>query len=245
MKLLYLIPGRMRNTVLGAQEMERRRSILQAHAFHGTIVDVSDTENGPESIESIFEEYESIPGTVQRAVQAEEQGYDGIILGCYADPGIDALREMLTIPVAGPFESSCFAAMMLGHRFSIITVTPDMCPVLEDEFEAKGGSGRRLASVRAIDMDVLELQENPAMLKERVFAEVEKAISVDKADTVVLGCISLAFAGMDKVIEEEFGIPCVNPILTALKQCESHVNIRLRHSKKAYALPRKLRKGGC
>lgn len=242
MKLLYLIPGRMRNSVLGAMEMERRKNILQAHAFEGTIVDVSDTENGPESIESICEEYESIPGTVQRAMQAEQEGYDGIILGCYADPGIDALREMLTIPVAGPFESSCFTAMMLGHRFSIITVTPDMCPVLEDEFETKGGNSRRLVSVRAIDMDVLELQSNPELLEKRLFDEVEKAITQDKADTVVLGCISLAFAGMDKVIEEKFGIPCVNPIMTALKQCEGHVSIGLSHSKKAFALPRKMRK---
>lgn len=245
MKLLYLIPGKMAHTEQGAQEMERRRSILQSHAFPGVTVDASDTVNGPESIESIYEEFASIPGTVERAMQAEKEGYDGIILGCYADPGIDALREMLTIPVAGPFESSCFTAMMLGHRFSIITVTPDMCPVLEDEFETKGGNPRRMASVRAIDMDVLEIQEKQELLEKRVFEEVEKALNEDKADTIVLGCISLAFAGMDKVIEEKFGIPCVNPILTALTQCEGHVYTRLSHSKKAFALPRKLRKGCC
>lgn len=244
MKLLYLIPGRMRDSALGAAEMERRRAILQSRAFPGTTVDVADTQNGPASIESICEEYESIPGTVERAVRAQEEGYDGIILGCYADPGIDALREMLTIPVAGPFESSCFTALTLGHRFSIVTVTPDMCPVLEDEFEQKGGAGRRLASVRAIDVDVLEIGNNPEMLREKTFAAVERCIREDGADTVALGCISLAFAGMDREIEERFGIPCVNPILTALKQCEGMVHTGLSHSKRAYALPRKLRKGG-
>lgn len=244
MKLLYLIPGRMCDGVLGAAEMERRRRILQDCAFPGTVVDASDTENGPASIESICEEYESIPGTVERAVRAQKEGYDGIILGCYADPGIDALREMLTIPVAGPFESSCFTALTLGHRFSIVTVTPDMCPVLEDEFVLKGGASRRMASVRAIDVDVLEVGSHPEILRERMFAAVERCIREDGADTVVLGCISLAFAGMDREIEERFGIPCVNPILTALKQCESMVHMNLRHSKRAYALPRKLRKGG-
>ncbi|SFP25403.1 allantoin racemase [Oscillibacter sp. PC13] len=241
MRLLYLIPGMMHASVLGTEEMERRRAILQKHAFPGTVVDVADTDTGPASIESICEEYASIPPTVERAVRAQAEGYDGIILGCYADPGIDALREMLTIPVSGPFESSCFAAMTLGHRFSILTVTPDMCPVLEAEFESKGGAGRRLASVRAIDLDILALQEYPELLKKRLCAEAELAITQDRADTLVLGCISLAFADMDLTLENAFGVPCVNPILTALKQCESHVSMGLHHSKRAYALPRKLR----
>ena len=241
MNLLYLIPGRMHTSPLGAQEMERRRSILQSRAFPGTTVDVADTETGPESIESIWEEYASIPPTVERAVQAQREGYDGIILGCYADPGIDALREMLAIPVAGPFETSCFTAMTLGHRFAILTVTPDMCPVLEAEFASKGGADRKLAGVRAIDLDILALRDDPALLEERLFQAAEAAIREDRADTLVLGCISLAFSGMDTVLEERFGVPCVNPVLTALKRCEGDVSIGLRHSKRAFALPRKLR----
>jgi len=241
MKLLYLIPGVMHSSPLGLEEMERRRAILQSHAFPGTTVDVADADSGPESIESIYEEYLSIPATVERAVQAQAEGYDGILLGCYADPGIDALREMLTIPVAGPFESSCFTAMTLGHRFSILTVTPDMCPVLAAEFEAKGGAGRKLAGVRAIDLDILSLRDDPDLLKERLFAAAEQSIRTDGADTLVLGCISLAFAGMDRALEDAFGVPCVNPILTALKQCEGCVSMGLSHSKRAFALPRKLR----
>lgn len=244
MKLLYLIPGTMHETAEGCAEMERRRAILQTHAFSGTTVEVSDTETGPSSIESVFEEYLSIPATVARAVQAQKQGYDGIVLGCYADPGIDTLREMLEIPVAGPFESSCFTALTLGHRFSILTVTPEMCPVLEDEFAAKGGNPRRLASVRAIDLDVLGLLQSPELLQERLLKAAEQAICQDGADTLILGCITLAFSGMDRVLEEAFGVPCINPILTALKQCEGNVSIDLGHSKKAFPTPRKLRGTG-
>jgi allantoin racemase len=241
MKLLYLIPGAMHLSPLGEAELLRRRDILQAHAFPGTTVDVADTDDGPASIESLYEEYAAIPPMIARAIRAQDEGYDGIILGCYADPGIDALREMLTIPVAGPFESSCAAAITLGHRCTILTVTPDMCPVLEEEFEAKGFRARKLASVRALDFDILALGENRDRLMERLCEEARLAIESDRADTLILGCISLAFAGVDKQLEEKFGVPCVNPILTALKQCEATVSINLRHSKRAYALPRKLR----
>lgn len=240
MKLLYLIPGTMRSSPLGREEMERRRDILQSFAFPGTVVDVTDTETGPESIESLCEEYASIPPAVERAVQAQQEGYDGIILGCYADPGIDALREILTIPVAGPFETSSFTAMTLGHKFSILTATPSMCPVLETEFVTKGGAERKLASVRAIDQDILSMRDDQRLLEERICGIARQAIEQDGADTLVLGCISLAFAGVDKLLEERFGVPCVNPILTALKQCEGMVSTGLRHSKRAYCLPRKL-----
>jgi allantoin racemase len=242
MRLLYLIPGVMHSTKLGTEEMERRRRILQEHAFPGTEVDVCDTDNGPSSIESICEEYQSIPDTINKAVEAQKNGYDGIMLGCFADPGIDALREMLTIPVVGPFESSAYTALTLGHRFSIITGNSDLIPVLEEEVLAKGVAGHRLASVRAIDIDVLNMFDDPELLRRRTLDTAITCIKEDRADTLVLGCVSLAFSGMDEVIEKELQIPCVNPILTALKMCEGYVSNKTRHSKKAYPLPLKLRK---
>mgnify|MGYP001117571384 CR=1 FL=1 len=71
MNLLYLIPGVMGDSKLGEEEMQRRCAILNQFAFPGTEVDVWDAHSGPQSIESLTEEYESIPGTVRRAVEAE------------------------------------------------------------------------------------------------------------------------------------------------------------------------------
>ncbi len=241
MKILYLVPGVMKSSKLGAQELERRRRILQEMAFEGTVVDADDAGAGPLSIELMYEEFLSVPGSVERAVRAQEEGYDGVLLGCYADPGMDALREMLSIPVAGPFEASCYLAMTMGRRFSIITVTPEMCVPLEDEALAKGVAAGRLASVRAIDIDVLDLADDPQQLKQRLLEQGRLCLA-DGADTLVLGCISLAFSGMDRVLEQELGVPCINPIAAALKNCEGMVSMGLCHSKRAYPLPHKMRK---
>jgi len=239
MKLLYLVPGEMPQ-----QELFRRRDILRGFAFPGTRLDAWDCPGGPPSIESITEEYQSIPGTIARAVQAQQAGYDGILLGCYADPGIDALREMLTIPVAGPFESSAATALTLGHRFSIVTATPEMAPVLAEEVRAKGIAAHRLASVRAIDLDILAFGGQPCLLQSRVLAVSRDCIGQDGADCIILGCISLAFSGVDRLVAQEVGVPCINPILTALKMAEGQVATGITHSKKAYPLPHKLRKRG-
>lgn len=245
MKLLYLIPGVMQSTKLGAEDMERRRSILQEHAFAGTQVDVIDAAYGPESIESLEEEYTCVPGTIERALEAEAQGYDGIILGCFADPGIGALRELLSIPVVGPFEASCMTAATLGYKFSIITTAPATIPSLEEEFFAKGLADRKLASVRAIDVDVLDVGERHDEVVQLLLEEGRAAVEKERADCLVLGCISLAFAGADQLLEQELGVPVVNPILVALHWLEGMVEMRLAHSKKAYPIPRKRAKGCC
>lgn len=240
MKLLYLIPGRMGNSKLGEEEMQRRCAILNQYAFPGTMVDVWDACDGPASIESLTEEYEAIPGTIRRAVEAEKAGYDGIILGCFADLGIDAIREMVNIPVAGPFETALGAALTTGYRFSIVTATSAMVSMLEEECSAKGIRDRRLASVRAVDVNILDFNEQAEQLKEKVLEQGKRCIQEDQADTLILGCISLAFAGVDRLLEEKLGVPCINPILTALKYCEGCVSMKLTHSKKAFPLPLKL-----
>ncbi len=123
MKLLYLIPGNVRDGGFGVEEMKRREQVLRENAFPGTQVDVIDVPSGPSSIESMYEEAQAVPGMVAAAVQAEQDGYDGIIVGCYGDPGLAAAREMVRIPVVGPGETSALLAAMLGHHFSIVTLT--------------------------------------------------------------------------------------------------------------------------
>ena len=95
MKILYIIPGVMAQTDLGAKELERRKKILQSHAQKDSVVEITDLECDPRSIESVYEEYLSVPETVKKAIQAEKDGFDGIILGCFGDPGLDALAPVV------------------------------------------------------------------------------------------------------------------------------------------------------
>ena len=64
MKIVYVLPGPISRTEPGRQEMERRLEILRSYAAPGTHVDIVDVDEGPASIESLYEEYLSIPNTV-------------------------------------------------------------------------------------------------------------------------------------------------------------------------------------
>ena len=241
MKILYVVPGTMSKTELGTKELERRKKILQSQAGDDTVVDITDIEQGPSSIESAYEEYLSIPETVYRVTQAEKDGYNGVILGCFGDPGLDAMREMVKIPVVGPGETSMSVAALLGHRFSIITVMDSVVPSLE-KLARVIGVEKKLASVRPANIPVLDLAKDLEASKRKMIEESKKAIEDDGADVIVLGCMSMAFMGVSDEMQGTLGAPVVNPALVSLKYLEGLVSSNLSHSKKAYPFPPKMNK---
>ncbi len=241
MKILYVVPGTMSKTELGTKELERRKKILRSKAGDDTVVDITDIEQGPSSIESAYEEYLSVPETIKRVVQAEEEGYNGVILGCFGDPGLDALREMVRIPVVGPGETSMSVAALLGHRFSIITVMDSVVPSLEKLVRVVGLEPK-LASVRPTNIPVLDLAKDLEASKRKMLEESKKALENDGADVIVLGCMSMAFMGVADEMQETLGAPVVNPAFVSLKYLEGLVSSNLTHSKKAYPFPPKMNK---
>ena len=242
MRIAYLIPGPMGRNDAGRAEMLRRRGLLEEYAAPGTEVGVEDVPSGPASIESMYEEYLSIPATVPRAIELEQGGWDAIVLGCYGDPGLDAFRELISIPIVGPGEATALVAASLGHRFSIITVTESVIAAMERQVR-NTGVGEKLAGVRAVGIPVLQLHEDRDRAIEATVDLGRKAIAEDRADTLIVGCMSMGFLGIAEVASERLGVPVLNPGKVALKFAEALVGAGLSHSRKAYMQPPKLASG--
>lgn len=238
MKIMYVVPGPMDQT-----EAKRRGGLLRQWAAPGSAVDIVTVTEGPASIESMYEEYLSIPPTAKLIYQLEQEGYDAAILGCAGDPGLDAFREITSnMLVVGPAASSFHAAAMLGHQFTLLTVADSMIGS-SHELVAKSGLSDKLASVRAVNIPVLELASNREATLEKLVNIGREAIEKDHADALVLGCMSMGFLNVAEEMQEALGIPVVNPAKIALKTTEALASIGLVHSKKAYALPPKLASG--
>lgn len=243
MKILYLVPGPMGRTPEGKVELARRGSLLAQYAAPGTETGIEDVPEGPASIESMYEEYLSIPATVRRAVELEQSGaWDAIILGCYGDPGLDALREMVSLPVIGPGEATALMAASLGHRFSVITITDSVVAATERQMR-NIGVGEKLASVRVVGIPVLELHHNRERTIEATVEQGWKAIREDRADALIVGCMSMGFLEIAEAAGAELGVPFLNPARVALKFAEATVGAGLTHSKRAYMTPPKLAMG--
>ncbi len=242
MRLMYVVPGPLGRTVEGQAELARRVGLLRAWAAPGTQVDICDVPRGPASIESMVEEYLSVPGAVEQMMAVERQGYDAAILGCYGDPGLDGIREVVTMPVVGPGEAGFYAAALLGYRFSIITVTQSIVIGLRRLVD-HAGLRERLASVRVVETPVLALGHDRAETVRRVVEQGRRCLDDDGADTLVLGCMSMGFLGIAEEAADVLGVPVINPGKVALKTAEALVGAGLTHSKRAYMTPPKVAAG--
>jgi allantoin racemase len=242
MRIVYLVPGPMGRTPEGRVELERRGSLLEKYAAPGTEIGIVDVPEGPASIESMYEEYLSIPATCRRALELQEEGWDAIILGCYGDPGLDALRELLTIPVIGPGEATGLMAASLGHHFSVITITESVIATME-KLMRNVGIGDKLASVRVVGIPVLELHSDRERSLAATIEHGRKAIEQDRADALIVGCMTMGFLEIAEAAGEELGVPFLNPGRVSLKFAEATVGAGLTHSKRAYMTPPKLATG--
>jgi allantoin racemase len=216
-----------------------RQEALQQFLSPGVTLETRDSK-GPKSIESMWEEYLHVPHLMEMAVELEQEGFDAIIPGCFGDPGLDGVRELVSIPVVGPGASSMLLAAGLGHKFGIITILPSVIRPLENLALLTGVSSK-LAVVRDIGIPVLELNNDRERTFERLIEVARETIECDRADVLVLGCGTLSFRSEE--LQEAVGVPVVNPLRTALRTAELLVSSGLSHSKRSYPLPPKLAAG--
>jgi allantoin racemase len=242
MRILYLVPGPMGRSPEGRAEVQRRGDKLKAYAAPGTETGIEDVPEGPASIESMYEEYLSIPATVRRAAELEQEGWDALILGCYGDPGLDALREIVSIPIVGPGEATALMAASLGHRFSVITITDSVIAPMERQIR-NVGVGEKLASVRSVGIPVLELHQDRDLSIRVTVEQGRKAIEEDRADTLIVGCMTMGFLEIAEAASQELGVPFLNPARVSLKFAEALVGSGVTHSRRAYMVPPKLATG--
>ncbi|MGV0157354.1 aspartate/glutamate racemase family protein [Rhodococcus sp. GB-02] len=155
-------------------------------AAPGTRVDVVSLRSGTASIESEYDEALAGPGIVQRV---EEAAVDGVFITCFADPGVHAAREIIDAPVVGGFEPSFLTAMSLGDRVGVVTILPNVVPMLRS-LTRRYGLDSRLGSIRVVDMPVLGLTDREELI-DRLAAQGSTAVENGEADSVVLGCTGI------------------------------------------------------
>jgi allantoin racemase len=180
----------------------------------------------------------------QAGVEAEEEGYSAVVIDTVSDSGLRALRSRLTIPVLGPGECAFQMAMMLGKRFTVLTMWDEWFPLYEKTL-TEYGYWDRVASLRSIDTrpDVTELLEGKEdIIFDKLKAEAEAAMEEDGADVIVLGSTTMHQSA--SWLAANLPIPVINPGLVAYKQAELLVQLGLKHSKKAFPTPGVLNDAG-
>ena len=206
----------------------------RAVAGPGTEILAVNPTMGPASIEGFYDEALSIPGLLLEAARAEREGADGIVVACFDDVGLDAVRSLVAIPVVGLCESALTLAARLGPTISVITTLDRSVPALR-ELARRYGHGEH-ARVHASGVAVLELEEEGGTARARLETVIAHVMRLDRPDSLVLGCAGMADLARD--LSRSFGLPVVDGVSAAVKLVESLVALGLTTSKSgAYARP--------
>jgi len=116
---------------------DERLACLKGHASTGidldNMTDFTGTTSRPSSIESRAGGLELAIWVIEQAIEAEKRGFDTVITGCFSDPGVEAARERVRIPVIAPGETTLLTARMISHRFSIISPLPETVPLAREQ----------------------------------------------------------------------------------------------------------------
>ena len=173
----------------------------------------------------------------QAGITAEEEGFAGVLIDTVSDSGLRALRSRLSIPVVGPGEAAFATAMMLGKKFTILTMWDEWFPLYEKTL-TEYGWWDRVASLRSIDTrpDVTELLAGKEeVIFDKLRAEAEAAIAEDGADVIVLGSTTMHQSAT--FLAANLPIPVINPGLVAYKHLEMLIGLGLSQSKTAFPAP--------
>jgi allantoin racemase len=195
---------------------------------------VDSIVKGPASIESEYDEVLAAPWIVEKAAWADGNGFDAIIIDCMGDPALEAAREIAKIPVVGPCQSSMAFASTISDRFTVVTVLKRLIPLFWRNAKRYGFEAK-IASVRSVEVPVLELDEKRDEVKASLLAESKKALDEDSADAIILGCTGMV--GMARELQEALKVPVVDPAIASLKHAEALVDMKLSHSKLVYPEP--------
>jgi allantoin racemase len=196
----------------------------------GTEVVYLNPPRGPKSIESVYDELLSSLPCIEVLIENRSE-YDGFIIACYGNhPVITAGREMLNGPVIGIMEASLYLACLVGHVFSVICSEDRAVTMFQDAVRAFGLDSR-CASIRSTGTPVLALEGSEGSnVEELILVEARKAIEVDGAEVISLGCAGMA--GLDERLNRELGVPVVDGVTAAIKLAEVLVGCNIQTSKR-------------
>ena len=232
-RVLVIVPFAM-----SADNLLLRQAQLEGLSFgYGVMFEYRAVKAGPLNYSSHHDFVLADAANFEAGCRAQQEGFDAVCIDTMSDSGVAALRSVLDIPVFGPGKTSMLAALMLGDRFSILTMASRWKPLYKKALDELG-LHHKCASVRAIEVP----PDNQNLLsgkEEDVFPLLEaagrRAIEEDGAEVLILG--STTMHQSHAYLSARLPVPVINPGPLSYKLAESMMALGLRHSRVGYPAP--------
>jgi allantoin racemase len=147
------------------------------------------------------------------ALDAHEAFYDGhdiVLLACFGDPGLLALRELSRVPVVGLAQSSFEAAARQG-RFAVVTGGHAWAPMLA-RFARAQALDERLTGIHTIDWTGAQIAADPDRARDALVAAAQHGID-EGAQCILLG--GAALTGLAPSLQPQLAVPVLDNVRLA------------------------------
>lgn len=208
-----------------AVEQHARRLLLP-----GTSMTIRGVHEGSDQLAYRAIDFMNNAQLFDSVVTAQREGYDAVAIGCFLDPVLDELREIVDIPVLSLAETGMLVACMHGKRFSVLSHNPvfnrKAYPELIHKYRLTERAGPMidLELPREVLANALRTGEVEPCL-EQVRRGARAAIA-QGADTILLGCGLLNIIAASSGLQEVDGAPIVDVSGVLMKTAESMVTLR-------------------
>lgn len=146
------------------------------------------------------------------ALTPGQERFDSVLLGCFGDPGLLALRQCSQIPVTGLAEAA-FAAAALQGRFAIVTGGARWKPMLE-RLAHSLGYGESLAGIHTVEATGAQLAADPLAAQVLLARACNEAARRFGVQSIILGGAGLA--GMAAQIQPVVAVPLIDSVLAGV-----------------------------
>lgn len=214
LRILYINPV---NTDIFDRHFE---DVLGRAAHPGTRVDVTYLPQSGEPATPFLPAVPFFHGPLFRRIKrAEEEGYDGVIIGCSADPGLHEAKRMVSIPVTAPLEANLHLATMLRARVTVMLPAGAEARTRYWDLARAYGLDHRIASIVSVDLHYpppeecirmmheepqkllnLILEDHKQELQGKIAEQARRAVREDGAQAIFLGCTF--WTGMASILAE-------------------------------------------
>ncbi len=134
---------------------------------------------------------------------------DAVLIGCFGDPGLMALRESSPVPVTGLAEAAFIEAARHG-RFAIVTGGERWAPILQRLAQSLGHANA-LAGIHTVAPTGAQLAADPLAARQLLTQACLDAVRQLGVQTVILGGAGLA--GMAAGIQPYVNVPIIDSVV--------------------------------
>ena len=171
-------------------------------------------DEGPAAIESHTDEAFAAVAVVELVERdLVRGGSDAYVIACFGDPGLDAAREVVDVPVVGIAEAAMHVAAISGRHFAVVTTLSRTLGRAHD-LVMRYGMSQACVSMTGSGIAVLELEDTTSESFEVIAGLCADAIERHGADAIVLGCAGMA--DLCTALAARVGVPVVDGVAAAV-----------------------------